>query len=186
MSKGPWHRAPRHYRRWHERWYPRAVRVWVSRDDFALLWSNQFARVYSGALVRFVSGDADGQRREIWNRIHEGPMKRKERSALVGGLIHASPEELTKRWPRLAEFMTAARFEGSDDTREAPTITIWASGGQWKMSIRDRSEQLVMWLSAETLVELLKMAEGFCQDESGPWRVDDFLSERNGKRVKKS
>jgi hypothetical protein len=111
-------------------------------------------------------------------------MKRKERTKLIGGLIHASDDKLLKAYPLLHEWLTTARFEGSDETREAPTLTLWAQGGQWRLSLRDRAEHLVMWLVGDTVLEVLKLAESFCQDETGPWRVDDVSNERHGKRQK--
>jgi len=111
-------------------------------------------------------------------------MKRKERQKLVGGLIHAKDEKLAKMFPLLHEWMTAARFDEGEDTRDAPTITLWAQGGQWRLSLRDRAEHLVMWLVGDTVQEVLKLAEGFCQDEQGPWRVDDAMNDRHGKRAK--
>jgi hypothetical protein len=172
------------YRRWRERWYPRRVSVWVSQDEFVLLWSTRTGFVLSAVIRRFVLRDADGQRREIWSAIHEGPMKRKERQKLVGGMIHARDEKLSKLFPLLHDWMTAAKFESDDETREAPTLTMWAQGGQWRLSLRDRAEHLVMWLVGDTVLEVLKLAESFCQDEQGPWRVDDVSNDRHGKRAK--
>ena len=111
-------------------------------------------------------------------------MKRKDRKNLIGGLIHARDEKLVKLYPMLHEWLTSARFDGSEDPREAPTLTLWAQGGQWRLSLRDRAEHLVMWLGGDTGQEVLKLAESFCQDEEGPWRVDDSSNERNGKRHK--
>jgi len=111
-------------------------------------------------------------------------MKRKDRKNLVGGLIHARDDKLQKAYPALHEWMTSARFDDSEENREAPTLTLWAQGGQWRLSLRDRAEHLVMWLVGDTVLEVLKLAESFCQDEEGPWRVDDPAHERNGKRQK--
>jgi hypothetical protein len=113
-------------------------------------------------------------------------MKRKDASNLVGGLVHAKDDQAAKRFPLLHEWLTSARFDDSEDRREAPTLTLWAQGGQWRLSLRDRAEHLVMWLVGDTVLEVLKLAEAFCQDEGGPWRVDDQANPQNGKRVKKS
>jgi len=179
-------RAMLPFRAHRERWFPSSARVFVSRKEFVVLWADRCHRVWSGGLFPFLSDDGDEQRAEVWQVLHGGPMKRKERTQLKGGLVHASADEFVKSFPLLGEFLTSARFDDSDETRESPTVTVWASGGQWKMSIRDRAEGLVMWLSADTVRELVKMANGFCQDTDGPWRVDDQSHANNGKRVKKS
>lgn len=58
-------------------------------------------------------------------------------------------------------------------------------GWEWKATLKDRAEGLVMWLSAGSLRELIKLMDSFCLAEDGPWRHDDHQHERNGKRVKK-
>lgn len=173
-------------RKWRERWYPRNVSVWVSRSGYVLAWASRTGFVYSMVCGLFHSVTADGQRSEIWAAIHEGPMKRKERAKITGGLSHASDDNLAKRFPLLHEWMTSARFEDGAESREAPTVTLWAQGGQWRLSLRDRAECLVLWLVGDTVLEVLKLAESFCQDESGPWRVDDHTSPSNGKRLRRS
>lgn len=112
-------------------------------------------------------------------------MKRKDRSECPGLATHASARGLTELYPNLSEFMTAAQFEGDGDRREAPTITVWASGGQWKASVKDRAEGLVMWLSADSWAELWQMVDLMCLESTAPWRHDDPSHDRNGKRVKK-
>jgi len=176
----------RRYREYREPYYPRSVSVWVGEDDFYLTWADRCGRVFAAVLLPFLSGSAGDQQAEIWARIHGGPMKRKERQKLVGGLVHARDERFAKAYPRLHEWLTAARFEEGDEVREAPTVTLWASQGQWRGGLKDREEHLVLWLVGDTVQELLKLAESFCQDEAGPWRHDDSSSPLNGKRVKKS
>jgi len=112
-------------------------------------------------------------------------MKRKDLTKLKGVLLHASPDELSKNYPNLAEFMTAATYDGNKERREAPTITIWAAGGQWKASVKDRAEGLVLWLVADTFGHLLELADGFVLDSGAPWRHDEMSHPRNGKRVGK-
>lgn len=112
-------------------------------------------------------------------------MKRKDKSACPGLATHASTRGLTDVFPNLGEFMTAAVFEETGERRESPTVTIWCSGGQWKASVKDRAEGLVMWLSADSALELLQMTDLMCLESEGPWRHDDLGHERNGKRVKK-
>lgn len=172
-------------REWRSGYLRRSVRVWVSRERFYLLASTQLGCVYAGAVVPFVRRNADGQRSQILQHLWSWPMKRKDLSKMKGSLLHAESDELKKVYPNLAEWMTAATFEGSKDRREAPTVTIWATGGQWRASLKDRAEGLVLWLSAGTLVELLDLAEAFVLSAEAPWRHDDTTHERNGKRVKK-
>lgn len=111
-------------------------------------------------------------------------MKRKDVSAASGTTLHASPDLLKGNYPQLAEWLTAAVYDDGS-RRESPTITIWAAGGQWRLSLKDRAEGLVMWLSAEKLLEVMQLAELFVLSEEGPWRVDDYADKDKGKRVKK-
>lgn len=113
-------------------------------------------------------------------------MKRKDVAKMAGVLLHASPEGLRDIYPNLAEFLTAATYEGGDkpESRESPTITIWCSGGLWRASVKDREEDLVLWLSAETAPQLLDMLELFVMEASAPWRRDE--GQQKGKRVKNS
>jgi len=112
-------------------------------------------------------------------------MKRKDLAKSKSALLHADPEGLSKSFPKLAEFLTAATFEGSKDRRESPTLTIWATAGTWRASVKDRAEGLVLWLSAPHLLELLGMLEDFCLSPEAPWRHDEQGHQREGKRVKK-
>lgn len=111
-------------------------------------------------------------------------MKRKDALHVPGLQFHASPDALKKPYPQLAEFLTTAQFEDGS-RREAPTLTVWAQGGQWRVSLKDRAEGLVMWLSAEKLLEVFQLAELFCLSSEGPWRIDEYNSPEKGKRQKK-
>lgn len=112
-------------------------------------------------------------------------MKRKSVEQLVGVRVHASPAGLASTHPNLAEFMTAAVFEdeGKPAARESPTVTVWCAGGQWKASVKDRAEGLVLWLSAESWAELWQMVDLFVMEGDAPWRHDEGAL--NGKRLKK-
>lgn len=112
-------------------------------------------------------------------------MKRKTIEQLVGVRVHANPGGLADTHPHLAEFLTAATFEvdGKHEPREAPTITVWCAAGQWRASVKDRAEGLVMWLSSETWAELWQMVDLFVLEADAPWRHDEGAL--NGKRVKK-
>lgn len=110
-------------------------------------------------------------------------MKKKDPKKVSGLAQHAAPSILETSYPNLAQFMTIAQYEDGE-RREAPTVTVWAQGGLWKASVKDRAEGLVMWLSAEKLLELLQLVDLYCLEEDAPWRQDDPLSERKGKRVK--
>lgn len=112
-------------------------------------------------------------------------MLRKDTAAIRANGRHASPEGLETIAPNLAEFLTVASYENDNSAREAPTVTIWCSGGRWKASIKDRAEGLVLWLDADRAVELLQMCDLFCMESDAPWRHDQPDHERYKKRVKK-
>jgi hypothetical protein len=112
-------------------------------------------------------------------------MKRPSPQSVANSVDHASSAEVKKRWPALHEWLTAGRFEEDGAVRAAPTVTIWAAGGQWKGCLRDKELGLVLWLGADTLSKLVDLADGIVLSPDCPWRHDDNQHERNGKRVKK-
>lgn len=171
---------------WKPGWFPRPVRVFVTPTDFVVIWTSRTGVPYSITRTPFFTRTAERQRSEVMAVVWGGPMKRKDVKSLPGGRTHASPEQLVKLYPKLAEFMTAAVFDGGKETRQAPTLTFWCSGGLWKASVKDREESLVLWLSAEGPSELLTLLEDFCLSPAAPWRHDDVEHDRYGKRKKKS
>lgn len=174
------------FRRWRDRNIPRGAAVWVLPAVFYIAMSSRGGYTWASQLVPFVSDKGSKQQSQILRHFWRWPVKRKDARKIASAKVHASPGSLAKAYPQLAEFMTAAKFEGEQDVRESPTVTIWCSGGLWRCSVKDRAEGLVMWLSAEQPEELLAIVEGFVFSNDAPWRHDDQSHERNGKRVKKS
>jgi len=173
-------------REWRERDFPFGVRLFVSRDRMVLLRTTRGGCVYRGRCVPFLSPNGEDQISQVWGVIWGDIMKRKDLSKNKTSLVHADGGALLKPFPNLREFLTAAVFEGSKDRRESPTVTIWASGGTWRCSVKDRAEGLVLWVTAPELGEVLEMLEGFVLSPDAPWRHDDQSHERNGKRLRKS
>lgn len=171
--------------RWRWKYIPRNAEVYVWEDKFLLRWVSKSGFAYCSVIVPFASRDGEDQRMEIFTRIWEGPVKRKDVKKIAGVKWHADPKELQKLYPNLSEFLTAAVYEGGSEIRESPTVTLWCSGGEWKCSVKDRAEHLVMWLSDISLVALVQLLEDFCLNVNGPWRHEDAAHERNGKRVRK-
>lgn len=174
------------FRRLKCRYLRRDAAVWVLPERFYCEVRSRGGFVWDSVLVSFVSGKGDEQLGEILRHFWRWPVKRKDTAKISSAKHHASPSELKKPYPNLAEFMTSAVFEGEDGQRESPTVTIWCSGGLWRCSVKDRAEGLVMWLSGESVLDLLLTVEGFVFSNDAPWRHDDSSHERNGKRVKKS
>lgn len=184
VSKGVLVRVRPNIARWRWKYVPKNVRVYVSRERYALLWVSKLGYVYACATGRFNSPDGDHQRAQVMERIWEGPVKRRDLSMMAGVSLHADPTGLAGVYPHLAEFMTAGAFEsdGKFDRREPPTVTFWCQAGQWRASVKDRSQGLVLWLSDSSLQGLLDLLELFVLEESAPWRHDE--GERQGKRLK--
>jgi hypothetical protein len=172
-------------KRYVARYLPLGVRVWVTRSHLVCLWFTRGGFCYSGRYLRFLSEDGSDQLAQLWATVHGGPMKRKDLSKSKSSLLHADPNGLTQAFPKLAEFMTSATFDGGKEKRDSPTVTIWATSGTWRASIKDRAEDLVLWLSAPTIGELLGLLEEFVLSAEAPWRHDAQGHEREGKRVKK-
>ena len=159
--------------------------MYVSEECYAVLRTVQSGHVVSGACLHFVSHDAFSQRVEIntyiWERM---TMKKKDVKSLATARMHANPGGLLEDFPNLGEFLTCAVFDDGA-RRESPSVTVWASGGQWKCAIKDRAESLVMWLSAEGLKELFQMMDLFVLEEDAPWRQDEYANPDKGKRLKR-
>jgi hypothetical protein len=176
-------RLCRRVRRWKSQPFGRGVRVYVSESCFAIVLSTRRGYVYKCACLPFMSGCGLDQRQEIADTLWElRAMKKKSRAGSLAGALHASPDLLKGHYPNLAEWMTSAHYDDGEK-REGPTLTLWCAGGQWKLTLKDRAEGLVMWLSSEKLLELLQLAETLCMEDEGPWRVDDYSS-NHGKRKK--
>jgi hypothetical protein len=169
--------------RW--RYLPPGCRVFLFWGGFAAQRSARCGVVLGSSLYHFTAHTWRGRRQEMMNHLRESLMKRKDHSELRSLSRHAGPEDLAASFPNLAEFMTAAQFEGGTERRESPTVTVWAAGGQWKMAVKDRAEGLVLWLSADRLLEVLQLAELYVLEAEAPWRHDQDGHERNGKRVQK-
>lgn len=173
-----------HYRQYREKYVPRGTRVYVSRDSYVVHFTSRTGYCLACLTGRFASSTVDEQLDELWSVIHGGAMQRKNLRGSSLNDSHARADDIAKLWPRLVEFMTAAKFEGSDEPRAAPTLTIWAQGGVWRCTVRDRAEGLVLWLSDEKLDDLLSLADAFCQDAEGPWRHDEVQNGKSNVRVK--
>lgn len=166
------------------RYLPRNVRVYYDEFEYVVLWVDRRGYVYGGVCRYLSSCDNDLALQEIMSSVWRGPVKRKDVQSMVGARVYANPRPLADTHPNLAEFMTAAVFgdNGSLEPREAPTITTWCQGGQWRASVKDRAEGLVLFLAAETWPELWQMVDLFVMDESAPWRHDEgTLPRRKGK-----
>jgi hypothetical protein len=177
-------RSTLRHRLLHHGW-GRGVEVWVWPDWFVVrrITANGFP--LGTACLPFSAPDAQAQKLEVARAIWGGiAMKRKDVSRNGTVSRHAGDELVKLHWPNLGEWLTSAVYDDGTK-REAPTVTIWATGGQWKLSLKDRAEGLVMWLNAEKLLELLQMADLFCMADDAPWRIDEFGSADKGKRAKK-
>lgn len=177
--------VPKREGEWCWRYLPPGVRVWVTESVALVQWSSRGGWVYQSAFVRFRLGPRSTRRQQIMDAIWEGQMKRKDKKAVEALRFHAGEDKLLRGYPEISEFMRSAVYEGEDTVRTSPTVTFWCQSGEWRCSVKDRAEALVMWLSAPTLLELLGLIEAYCTNSDGPWRHDDHEHERNGKRKKK-
>jgi len=163
------------------------VSVLYSHREVFVLWSDRSGRVYRGRSVPGVLSAGGGLKmhvaRFIWSE--DEAMKRKTLSR-KGPRVHALDKELALSHPLLHEWMTAAVWEGSQEVRLGPTVTVWATNGEFRAAVKDRAEGLVMWLSAPSWSDLWQMCNDFCQSSEAPWREDDSGSPEKGKRIAQS
>jgi len=168
-----------------DRYFPPGVRVWVTRSRVVLLRTTRGGHCVCGRCVPWLSEGVENQESQVWSLIWGDIVKKKNLEKSRTALQHADPSDLKATFPKLAEFMTAASYDGGKERRESPTITLWCTSGSWRASVKDRAEGLVLWLTAPGIAELLTMLDEFVLSEAAPWRHDDNDHERNGKRVKK-
>jgi hypothetical protein len=171
--------------RYRSRYLPLGVVVFVSRSSFLVYRSTRSGFTLSSIVEDFESDDGDEQEQQVWNAVWRSLMKRPDPASLKAELNHAISPELAKKWACLHEWLTCAQWEDGGGPRQAPTVTIWANAGQWKCCLRDKDRQLVLWLGADKLIQLLDLADGLVLSPDAPWRIDQQDHERNGKRVKK-
>jgi hypothetical protein len=172
--------------RWKWRYIPPGVSVWLGRGFFYLQWSNRRGFMYRSVMKRFPGLHPRNNRQYLMDATREKDMRRKVVANIPTAAFHASADPLLAKFKDLDEFLRSATFEGQTEMREAPTITLWAGGGQWKVSVKDRAENLVLWLSASTLTDLLVLLDSMVLSEEAPWRCDENGHERKGKRIQKS
>lgn len=171
--------------RWKWKYHPPGVAVWLTDRAYLVQWSTRTGFVYRTRFAWWRLGSRSARRQEVMDAIWEGQMKRKDKGSMSGVRFHAEPDKLLKAYPNLGEFLTAAAYEEEEGIREAPTLTLWAQSGRWKVSVRDRAEGLVMWLDGQSLLEVLQLLEMFVLEPEGPWRHDVNGEDRKGKRKKK-
>lgn len=175
---------PSEWVRWTPRTLPRHLsHLLVSPRSFVPVFRAEWGRDRMGLPVPFLSAVADHQRAQLWRFVWGipggGQVKRKEVSK-TAAQDHAARAGLDKL-ANFAEWMTSGVFEDGS-ARQAPTVTVWCSAGEWKCNLRDRAEGLCLWLSADTWAELVKLINDYCQASAAPWRVDDG-GPQDGKRL---
>jgi hypothetical protein len=171
--------------RWKWRYHPPGLAVWITDRAYLCQWTTRLGFVYQSAFRWWRMGPREGRRQQVMDTVWEIQMKRKDKGSMSGVKYHAEPDKLLKAYPNLCEFLTAAAYEEEDGIREAPTLTLWAQSGRWKVSVRDRAEGLVMWLDGQSLLEVLQLLEMFVLEPEGPWRHDVNGEVRKGKRKRK-
>lgn len=160
---------------------PRNSWIWAGRGWYWLECRNRLGWRWLSWFERPCWQTETEMRNRLSTVMEVALMKRKAVKTEGSRLQHADPDGLMQTHPQLAEWMTAAAFDGEPGVRTAPSITIFCLAGEWRAALKDREEGLVMWLSAQGPVELLCLAEEMCQAEGAPWRHDE--GPRDGKRV---
>lgn len=97
--------------------------------------------------------------------------------------------ELSKKFPTLWEFLTKTSW-GKDDPRIPGTLFLMMQDGILKASVSDRDSCEVLWVSGQSLTELIEVVDAALNDPGADWRVDRKALERgqangNGKAVDK-
>ena len=99
-------------------------------------------------------------------------LKRRESSssqAPVSGSFAGTADELV-RWPAILEFVSAERWP--DGAMRTPgSLVVFVEQGRLKVCVNDKSQGLVAFVTAESLVGLLDAAEAILVSETGDWRA---------------
>jgi len=96
--------------------------------------------------------------------------KRESASTNGEGSFWCAPDaEDRVRFPALCEFMAAVTWEDGS-RRVTGTLTVFAEDGMAKCCLNDRSQGLVAFASADSLLGLLDAAEAILRGTAGSWR----------------
>jgi len=116
-----------------------------------------------------------------WREYVAKFIKRLEAGSTVTGEPRAEFDPgFSKKYPAIAEHLSTDMLDGR--SRLTTTLLLSTELGKWKACIRDRDNDLVAWVTADTLDMLLIAVEGRLAGKTDPdWRVDKFAV-KGGKR----
>lgn len=109
-------------------------------------------------------------------------LKKPERDAASGARTGArKPVDFARECPTLADYLFDTAYE-KGEPRKTSTITIMARDtGGFKAVLNDRQERQSLWVTGETMDELMQSFEVLLTDEAPPW-VPDSKYTTGGKK----
>jgi len=113
------------------------------------------------------------------------PLKRRD-GVSQGGIVAAleMPALLAKRWPVIAEFLVATKFD--DGSSRAPgELKLANRGAGWLCTLYDVEQAARISVNAPTVEQGLSLLEQLLGVEEAPWEHDQYLQTLLDRRKKK-
>jgi hypothetical protein len=84
--------------------------------------------------------------------------------------VAASDELLSRDYPAVAEYLTAAKWPDGK-VRQVSTLLLLAEDGRFKLMVNDRANGRSAWFSGETVLGCLEAAERALSEDRVDWRA---------------
>lgn len=131
------------------------------RMDISAQWDRPASIVEDGGPACFRPQDEDVHM-SILNSVFQ-------KVKATAGEEAASDPQMSKDYPGITELMTATPLVGNK-RRETSTLTVVCEDGQWKVGLRDRTNQVSLWRAGETLARALHALEAALHEPTVDWR----------------
>lgn len=83
--------------------------------------------------------------------------------------------------PALHEYLTADKYPDGG-LRQTATLLVFCEASEWKACLRDRDTSRTLWISSQSLPELLEALDEVLQGEDAQWRRDKPHNQGGGKK----
>jgi hypothetical protein len=95
-----------------------------------------------------------------------------------------TPDGWAGAHPRLFEHLTQTAWPDGT-TRQTSSLTIFVDGGQFKAVLKDKDEELCLWMAALAFEDIFVGLELALSDERTVWRLDRAANGGKSSRVQK-
>lgn len=118
---------------------------------------------------------------ELMGAFFDRTKKVADASANAGPLKDTT---FVRDYPLLAECMTTRAVVDGKETNRC-SLSVFVHDGMWKAILRDKADQLCLWVASGTHGKLLDVLEAALEDPETEWRTDRYQGAPSAKRTKK-